>query len=630
MLLLVIVPILFVLSLFTIIYNRLQRVGLYTRLRTAIIPTFLLTGLFIVIVTELLSAFSLLTFPILLVIWSVAMIAMVAFCVRKYNIPVLAKEIWNVITSAIRLHWFGWVILLFISISFLLAVLYPPNNYDSMTYHMARVAHWAQNHNISYYRTHIIRQLEYQPFAEWVILHLQILTGGDRFANAVQLFFYAGCISTVTLVAKELGANKRQQLLSALFTCLLPMAAIQSNTTQNDIVVAFFLLCFVFYTARLVKMQSLNLVFLAGIALGLSWLTKGTGYIFTGLFTAWYLIPLVKTYQLPLVQSLKKLVLFAIIPLLAIVINSGFFYRNHQLTGSFFGKESKNTMNQGMAVKPLILVGMKDILNNFPVNKKIKEDITIVASKVGLDANDPKYNFTTLFWMETGFRFHEDYMQNFVHTILILIACIYFLFKRSLYKQRPTYYTLFVFTLFGISLLWIILLKWQPWANRLETGLFILYCIFLAMEIGKVRKWLQVLCYLPMLLFALRALFDSQNHPIFPLKDSIFNKAYNSFIYSDAQLKLKDYLEDKPYNNLGIYIDHDSWDYPYYKLLKENKKRTLEHVLVTNLSSKYPQNFVPDAVISNYFDSSSISVNGKQFYKTKVFGDLGPAIYESK
>src|SRR5262249_40512455 len=144
--------------------------------------------------------------------------------------------------------------------------------------------------------------------------------------------------------------------------------------------------------------------------------------------------------------------LFAIIPLIALLINSGFYYRNHQLTGAYFGRESKNTMNQGMAIKPLLLVGLKDVLNNIFVTESLKKEITKKAAAWGVDDNDPKYNFNTIDWMASGFDFHEDYMQNFVHTILIIIAAVYFLCKRSLYKKRPDYYTLFVFTLFGMSI----------------------------------------------------------------------------------------------------------------------------------------------------------------------------------
>jgi ABC-type uncharacterized transport system permease subunit len=45
---------------------------------------------------------------------------------------------------------FGVIVLIFLS-----GCCYPPNNWDSMTYHMARIAHWVMNESIEPYPTHI-------------------------------------------------------------------------------------------------------------------------------------------------------------------------------------------------------------------------------------------------------------------------------------------------------------------------------------------------------------------------------------------------------------------------------------------------------------------------------------------
>lgn len=75
---------------------------------------------------------------------------------------------------------------LILSGTLLTALVAAPNNWDSMTYHMARVAHWSQNQSVAHYPTSIPRQLYLGPGAEFVILHFQILTGGDRLANVIQ------------------------------------------------------------------------------------------------------------------------------------------------------------------------------------------------------------------------------------------------------------------------------------------------------------------------------------------------------------------------------------------------------------------------------------------------------------
>lgn len=45
----------------------------------------------------------------------------------------------------------------------LIAVIAPPTNEDSMSYHMARVRHWIQQQSVAHYPTHITRQLFSDP-----------------------------------------------------------------------------------------------------------------------------------------------------------------------------------------------------------------------------------------------------------------------------------------------------------------------------------------------------------------------------------------------------------------------------------------------------------------------------------
>lgn len=115
--------------------------------------------------------------------------------------------------------------------TFASGILYPPNNWDSMTYHMARVAHWIHNHNVSFYPTAITRQDYEMPLAEFAIMHLQVLAGCDVFAYLVQWASFLVVIGLGVLVADEIGLGKRQQLISAIVIATLPMAILQASST---------------------------------------------------------------------------------------------------------------------------------------------------------------------------------------------------------------------------------------------------------------------------------------------------------------------------------------------------------------------------------------------------------------
>jgi len=127
----------------------------------------------------------------------------------------------------------------------------PPNNWDSMTYHMTRVVHWIQNGNVSFYPARNPSQLELPPGAEYIILHLQLLFDGDRLANMVQWLAFVGCMVAVSNIARDLGGDARTQALAALLTATQPSACLESATTQGDLVSSFWLLCFIWLILRI-------------------------------------------------------------------------------------------------------------------------------------------------------------------------------------------------------------------------------------------------------------------------------------------------------------------------------------------------------------------------------------------
>jgi hypothetical protein len=607
--------------LFLILYHRGREQGIHTRVRIALLKAILITSFYGAFITEALSAFKWIHFNGILLSWLIPFVLLAAYTVRTKLFVKNTAFFTTALKYPARQPAY-WFIISLLNISLLIAILYPPNNYDSLTYHMARVEHWRQNETISHYQTHILRQLILQPFAEWVILHFRTLTGGDRLANAVQLFFLAGCLVNVSLITRLLGGNAKKQMLSALLTCVIPMVMIQSNTTQNDIVVAFFILAFVYFTICAMRQVTRVHLLWAGLSLGLALLTKGTAYVFTILFIAWYGMLFITWYREPLKKLLSKALLLMIVPGLALIINSTHFYRNSFLTGSPLGNASASTANEGYEIKSLAMVGLKNVMNHLPVTPGVKYTVAKTAYSLGIDANDPKYHYTKMDLMATGFVFDEDYAQNFMHTLLIFIATLAFFRRKSLYGKPLNMYSLYFFTLAGTALLFTILLKWQPWSNRLETALFMLFSVFLAMEIGNWKKWMQFVCIIPTVVFGVAALLLSSNHPILPPSHSIFKKSYAYFMNAEQIFDCKHFFDNTPYTKIGIYIGADSPDYYYYKLLSNSasgKSRELKHVFVSNDSEMYLDNFVPEAIIYSGDGPVKFNYRGKEFIHKATF-----------
>ena len=164
--------------------------------------------------------------------------------------------------------------------TFIIALTSPPNNFDSMTYHMARISNWIQNQNISYYPTSIPRQNYSMPLAEYVILHLQIMSQTDKFANLVQWSGFLLVILLVSKIADHLQISRRGKLLSALFAATIPMAILQSSSTQNDLITGLGCLSFGYFLLRTIREKSWNMLSYSGLSLELPLMTKGTAYIY--------------------------------------------------------------------------------------------------------------------------------------------------------------------------------------------------------------------------------------------------------------------------------------------------------------------------------------------------------------
>ncbi|MDQ3514522.1 MAG: glycosyltransferase family 39 protein, partial [Chloroflexota bacterium] len=211
------------------------------------------------------------------------------------------------------------------------AILSAPNTPDALNYHMPRVAHWIQNRSLDFYPTTVPWQLSHAPGAEFAILHLQLLSDGDRWANLVQWFAMAGSITGVSLLARDLGADRRTQVIAAAVAATIPMGILQGATAQNDYVATFWLVACVHFLLRLRADRDWQFGLVAGAALGLALLTKSTAYLFALPFLVWYGLSALRSLRL----SGWKPVLA--ISLVALALNAGHYARNYDLYGSPVG-----------------------------------------------------------------------------------------------------------------------------------------------------------------------------------------------------------------------------------------------------------------------------------------------------
>ncbi len=387
-----------------------------------------------------------------------------------------------------------------------MALLAPPNTWDSMTYHMSRVAHWLQNESVSNFPTHISRQLMYPPFAETVIAQLQALTGSDRLAGLVQWSAYVGSVIGVSLIAKRLGGDARTQLLAAALAASVPVAVIQASGTKNDLVVGFWLVCAVCFVLDPRGSSSRAVATLIGTSLGLALATKFTGYIFGPSIAAWWLIRVLRTRGL----DRRALELVAISALMVAAVNLPHVSRTVVLleaagwkmtVGSPMYEDASGqvaTPPERARSKPAAdgrwrlavpsrhvnqiwdpLAWTSNLTRNAALHLAlpgsaadgVNAAVRAIHRWLGADPNDPDTTYPPNGYRGVRFSMHEDSVGSPLHFVIALV-CLGLL--ASARARRSDGAVALAATVAGAAFLFCLLLKWQPWHGRLHLPLFLL------------------------------------------------------------------------------------------------------------------------------------------------------------
>lgn len=524
---------------------------------------------------------------------------LVAFCRERLRFPKLSA--------------WGFACLLIISLQlitlFWVAFVYPPTNYDSMTYHLPRIMHWEQNGSTAFYATSIERQNEYQPFAEYVLAHLYLLANKDRWLNLLQWFALILCAVGVSAIARKLGAGNAQQWTAALLCVSIPMAVLQASSTQNDLVLSALLLVFINFGLKLT--QEAEGAFAAvgcGLALGLAILTKATAYIWAFPFClylgGWLILKLQR----------RGLALGGIIIALVLLTNGGFYARNASLHGSPLGSEANlaQAKNQVINLQALTANLIRNTALNLPIQtrielidntaKEIASWLRLFYETTGFSITDARISYDGRDAFTLPFNPHEDFTSNPLHLLLIAAALLVALFtlgdppsrKISLVYVLPL---LLGFVLFSGTL------KWQVWGTRLQLPFFAAWCAVIPIYLfSSKRGWLLVV---PVIVgvFAFTWTFDNATRPINQGALYAQPREENYFLtrvdIRPAYLGAIQQLTASGCREIGLAFGENSFEYPLWAILKERAyPARIEHVRVLSASTRLEApDFTPCAIL---------------------------------
>lgn len=522
-----------------------------------------------------------------------------------------------------------------------LSLLTVPYNWDSMTYHLPRIAYWAQNRSVAHYATNCIRQVSSPVLAEFVNLHVYILCRGhDWFFNLLQGFSYLTNAVLVGAIAKKMRCDRRFSFLAALLYMTMPIAYAEALTTQVDNFASIWLLFFVYrlldYTDREKAMrfdgQTVFRVGTMGLCVAWGYLAKPSVCVGMVVFALWLLCVCIRRKD-----RLRDLagIFFGALPCVALPLAPEIL-RNFRTFGSYASKSAGAAQLVGTLQPSYLFV---NLLKNFSFNLPtafVKNSETVflqIAVKaadflgVELDAASISENGREYMLHEAG-NYGCDTAVNAIVFWVFLLCLLWTLLRVGKNRWEKTEKGYFGAAVLAF-LVFCTVLRWQPFVSRYMISYLALLCPAIASRIQrgtegtKGKPFRLGIVGVVSLLCILQAYSLTRYH-YDQWKSAGPTRPYGYFAARREELAvyapLTDEIKSKGYGQVGLrLVKADDFEYPLWEMLDGCR---LEHVYVKNRTSVYADaEFVPDCVIwFGTLPDEPVTVGGRTFSTITEFG----------
>jgi hypothetical protein len=447
------------------------------------------------------------------------------------------------------------------------AVRYAPTNWDSMTYHLARLVYWIQNRSVDGYPTGIPRQVDLAPGGEYLLLLLQLVAGSDRLANLVQLLSWVILAAAAPPLARLAGAPRRLAPWAAVLVAALPMGVLQATSTQNDLVAAALALAILSaaipFLHREPRARNGDLVLLAA-ALAAAVVTKPSAVLAAAPFAAWAGVCAVAAWcRRPgrLKASLPGLA--AAVALLAVVAGWEILRRRNASPDDF---AQYYFAGAGAWVERLLNATL-GAAHHLPFPSTLLAELGARAGGTApqLAGACPR----TWLCLAPIVRTSEDIVGNPFQALLVVGSLALAVSRRRLLPPRSR---AFLIALVAAWLALHALLRDNVWFSRIQTPLFALLPLALGAFAGQrqgAARWagrtLGSLAVLALVWGAVVA-FRNESRPPFAGRGILRDEADCHYLHQPALRPLHQQALEAARaggcRQLGLFIGGDSYDYP--------------------------------------------------------------------
>ena len=524
------------------------------------------------------------------------------------------------------------------------AVFTVPYNYDSMTYHLGRIAHWIDNASVNHYVTNIDRQIYSPVLSEYEMLHMWLLAGNDWFLNLLQ---YVSMIFTGMILyrtALKIGTDRKFSLLAAFLFYTMPLTISQSITTQNDLLGAMWFAIFLYYLVDFVKLPQITFdkeqrkkLLCVGASVAFAFLTKTSVCASMLFFMPWFVIVCLKRKD----KFGKLLESAALAGVTLTVLISETLIRTYLSCGHLMADTtSSNIMVATKNVKYIVV----NILKNFsllitqhlirPLNGVIYRFAIGVGTILQVDFNNEAiayHGFDFLHHMNMGEDMYSHdktpsavvaYLALLAGVVMIVAVVAALLGKRRRAEQSESkpegrksggqdaterrtaalwyeYLSVGFIVSSWLSLGFIMaLLRWQPWGSRLMYPALAMMVVTIANAAGAVfagrrkeagkKDWKSesgcIILIVLSALFCIRPAIYNLQPAIENVQAGCKNRQSRYFRFNDRYTPYKQLIaktEELGLKNIGLSISGDGYDYPLWLMYRETDRDVrLYHVIL--------------------------------------------------
>ncbi len=503
---------------------------------------------------------------------------------------------------------------------FLMAVILPPFNWDSMSYNLSRIFLFQQEKSLFLTNVSTERLAVFPVGAD--ILHHSLLRFYTDYGIAIFSFIAYLIICFGTYALSRRYAKPQHSLTATFIIASLSELVLQSTSTKNDIWTASVaVICFILIHRILTSINIEDLVLLPiTLAFGIS--CKTTFVAFGLPFTCLFSLLLLKKYQwkylLKILSQYNLYFLLSILPIL-VFFPLFHFYHNYIHFGSWQGSEwfvSHHKHSDGIigTTGNIVRYLLQSIDFLEPSEQMFKWVTSKLSNQEGYTITDVLVNFYNQYFYpifenkgimdsheffktisnNKGYSFFitrtnaDDYSWFGPFAFFLIIPSLIFaLIKGDLYLKLVSV------NLIAYFLIVCNQVGWQPWANRFfslffaSSGITVAY-LFAQLKVNKLIY--NVLIFLSLIILTYTVSFNSYQpllkgvYQSFDLSQlniinwpqtikeksiwSLTNFGKNRTFYTDIK-----FGHDHPPNILskfvpldstvGLVTTHDTWIYPY-------------------------------------------------------------------